>query len=159
MISCIAAVDRGYGIGFQGSMPWPRLKDDLKWFKNLTVDNIVIMGSTTWYSLGRPLSDRINIVLSRFSKVGANFTCAGIDSALEICSSQFPEKEIFIIGGQALYDSTMHIVDKFYITEIDASYTCDKHFNLNFVKENFPVVINHGNFMDPISYVIKEYNK
>jgi dihydrofolate reductase len=66
MINAVVAVERDQGIGFEGSMPWPHLSKDLQWFKKLTSNQIVIMGSTTWKSLGcKPLPNRINVVLSR----------------------------------------------------------------------------------------------
>jgi len=74
MIKCIVAVDQGQGIGFNGSMPWPTLKEDLSWFKEKTLDHIVLMGSNTYRSLGKNLSNRINIVISSQLNPKADFT-------------------------------------------------------------------------------------
>jgi dihydrofolate reductase len=161
MINCIVAVEQNQGIGFQGSMPWPRLKGDLKWFKELTTNHVVIMGSVTWRSLPYPLPDRINIVLSKNNYNGATACFRDSGSALDYCLIQYPKKEIFIIGGQAIYDQyiSIDIIDRCYVTEISASYKCDKFFNLNYVKENFPVVIEHVKYPDIIPYTFKEYRK
>ena len=66
MINCLVAVERNQGIGFEGQMPWPRLKGDMSWFREKTTDQIVIMGRKTWESIGgKNLPNRINIVISR----------------------------------------------------------------------------------------------
>jgi len=158
MINAIVAIEKSQGIGFNGSMPWPHLVGDMTWFKHLTTNQIVIMGSTTWTSLNNPLSNRINIVLSCnfYSKADHCFT--NIGSAIDFCDLEYPDKEIFIIGGQSIYDQTMRIVSRFYITEINADYTCDKFFNMNYVKKNFPRVKEHIKYTDPVTYTMKEYN-
>jgi dihydrofolate reductase len=159
MINCVVAIENGQGIGFDGNMPWPRLKDDMVWFKTLTTGHVVIMGSTTWNSLPKPLPNRVNMVISRNNCEGSDHRYLTPDDALDACKLFYPDKEIFIIGGQALYDSTMHMVDRFYITEIDQEYTCDKYFNVKYVKQAFPKVTDHGKYTDPIPFVIREYNK
>lgn len=162
MINCVVAVEQGQGIGFKGIMPWPRLVGDMKWFKKLTTGHVVVMGSTTWNSLPGPLSDRINVVISSKSHVGATKCCPSPAQAITECKIEYPNKDIFIIGGQILYDSMMPEIDKFYVTEIDASYQCDKHFNLAFVKEHFKSIAEHAKYTtleSPVSYTIKEYSK
>lgn len=159
MINAIVAVERGQGIGYNGSMPWPRLSGDLKWFKQLTTDNVIIMGRKTWDSIGaKPLPNRINIVLTRSKCPGADHQSDDTDVALDVSWSKYPNKEIFIIGGSAIYEQYMDIIDRFYITEIDADYECDTFFDLNYVRSNFTNVIEHAKFTDPINYTIKEYN-
>lgn len=160
MINGIVAVDRSQGIGFQNSMPWPRLKGDLQWFKQLTTDNVIIMGRKTWNSIGaKPLPNRINIVVTRGVEcLGADHQFNDTDDALDVGWSKYPNKEIFIIGGSAIYQQYLDVVDRFYITEIDADYKCDTFFDLNYVKENFTRVTEHATFTDPVTYTIKEYN-
>lgn len=157
MINCIVAVERNQGIGFEGQMPWPHLKGDMAWFKKMTTNQIVIMGSTTFESIGNPLPNRINVVISRKKTLG-DHTFIDCGSALDFCSVEYPDKEIFIIGGSAIYESYLHIIDKFYVTEIDEEYKCDRFFDLTYVKENFTKVQEHATFYDPIKYTIKEYN-
>ena len=160
MISCLVAVERNQGIGFNNFMPWPHLKGDLSWFKRLTLNQVVIMGSSTWKSLGRPLPNRINVVLSKLNQYEtADHNFDNIESAIKYCQSIYPDKEIFIMGGQSIYDQCMPIIDKFYITEIDEDYICDKFFNLTYVKEHCPTVIIHETHVDPVTYIIKEYTK
>ena len=74
------------------------------------------------------------------------------------CQNEYPDKEIFIIGGDIVYRTYLDIVDRFYVTEIDADYPCDTFFDLTYVKENFTNVTEHATFNDPVKYTIKEYN-
>jgi dihydrofolate reductase len=157
MINCLVAVERSQGIGFNGQMPWPHLKGDMQWFRQMTTNQIVIMGSTTYDSLGKPLPNRINVVISRKRELG-DHTFSDCGAALDFCSVEYPDKEIFIIGGSAVYEAYLDIVDRFYITEIDADYECDKFFDLTYVKENFTKVKEHAILNDPIKSTIKEYN-
>jgi dihydrofolate reductase len=159
MINCIVAVDKSQGIGFEGQMPWPRLAGDMQWFKEKTTDQIVIMGRKTWESIGsKNLPNRINIVISRNFIESADRCFSDADRALDFCTIFYPYKEIFIIGGSAIYRHYLDIVDRFYVTEIDADYKCDTFFDLTYVKETFTKVKDHATFNDPIKYTIKEYN-
>ena len=158
MINAIVAVEKSQGIGFEGQMPWPHLKGDMAWFKKLTAYQIVIMGSTTWLGLSKPLPDRINVVLSSNFYSKADHSFSNIGNALDFCNLEYPDKEIFIIGGQSIYDQTMRLVSRFYVTEIDADYKCDKKFNLEYVKSHSPIVKEHVQYTDPITYTMKEYN-
>jgi dihydrofolate reductase len=161
MIKCIVAVDQGQGIGFNGSMPWPTLKEDLSWFKEKTLDHIVLMGSNTYRSLGKNLSNRINIVISSQLNPKADFTFTNPIDAIETLKERY-NKEIYIIGGQKIYDNLQELVDVFYITEIDYRYKCDTFFNLDYVKKNFKNVEEikkvESTETTP-AYTIKEYTK
>lgn len=163
MINCLVAVERGQGIGFEGQMPWPHLKGDMSWFKNITSGQVVIMGSTTWKSLNyKPLPNRVNVVLSRTHNYSgpnaADHTFSDPDTALVFCANEYPDKEIFIIGGSVVYKTYLDIIDRFYVTEIDESYQCDTFFDLKYVQENFTKVKDHATFTEPVKYTIKEYN-
>ena len=162
MIAGIVAFEKSHGIGFENTMPWPRLSDDMNWFSEKTKGNIVLMGSNTWKSLGNPLRDRINVVISSQLQVNAEITLSDPVDAITVLKDRYSNKDIYIIGGQAIYDSLMDFIETFYITEIDASYKCDKFFNYNFVNEKFKNV----EIVDTIpatentpAYTIKEYTK
>lgn len=158
MINCIVAVDKNHGIGFKGQLPWPLLKDDMAWFKKLTTDTIVIMGSATFTSIGKPLPNRINVVISKKEVTGCEYVFSSPGEAIDFCVKFYPNKEIFIIGGEAIYQQYIDIVDRFYVTEIDAEFQCDKFFDLTYVQENFTTVKEHSSFSEPVAYKIKEYN-
>ena len=157
MINCIVAVDKSHGIGFQGQMPWPHLKGDMQWFKRMTTGQVVIMGSTTYDSIGKPLPNRINVVISR-KRILGDHTFDDCGRALDYCSVEYPDKDIFIIGGGNIYRQYLDIIDRFYITEIDEEYQCDTFFNLEYVQKHFTKVKECATFVDPIKYTIKEYN-
>lgn len=157
MINCLVAVERSHGIGYQGYMPWPTLPGDMSWFKSLTVNQIVIMGSVTWQSLGRPLPNRINVVLSKNSIVSADHCFSDIDTAILFCQNEYPDKEIFIIGGDSIYRQCMEKIDVFYITEIESTYLCDRYFDFDYVIQNCKNVRTISEFSSPIPYTINEY--
>ena len=162
MIAGIVAVEKNQGIGFEGQMPWPHLNGDMKSFVRLTTDTIVIMGSTTFKGLKSPLPNRINVVISSTLRIGAHFTFTDPADAIKDLQERYPNKDIFIIGGQALYDSVKDLIDVYYVTNIDASYPCDKFFDLNYVKEQYTIVeeLEHIDAEESTpSYTIYEYRK
>jgi dihydrofolate reductase len=162
MITAIVAVDKAGGIGKNNSMPWPTLREDLKFFKLITTNNIVIMGSNTWRSLPGKLSNRINVVISSTIQEESDYTYTNVDQAIFELSIRYPDKDIVIIGGQQLYDATLHLVDRVFLTEIDDLYKCDRFFNVVYVKENLIYSTIH-NIVEKTEvtprYTIKEYYK
>ncbi|MFA5938621.1 MAG: dihydrofolate reductase [Sinimarinibacterium sp.] len=124
-IALIVAMDRNRLIGRDGGLPW-RLPEDLKHFKRLTVGKAVLMGRKTWGSLGRPLPDRENWVLTR----DPSFVAPGgrvfrdLDSALRAHESG----ELMVIGGADLYRQTLPLAQRLYLTEVDAALEGDTHF-------------------------------
>jgi dihydrofolate reductase len=162
MIYCIVAIDQNQGIGFNNSMPWPKLKEDLQWFKDQTQNNIVIMGSKTWESIGKPLPNRINVVVSSTLKPAANFTFYDPKEAIKDLSERFKDKDIFVIGGESIYNCLKDTVEVFYVTEIDQKYQCDRFFDFQFVKNNFKneSVIKEVDATETTPrYTIKKYTK
>lgn len=127
IISMIAAMAEDRVIGLDGSMPW-HLPADLAHFKSSTMGCPVIMGRRTYDSIGRPLPGRRNIVLSR----DASLTIEGcdvvqsLDDALESVDSAVDE--VFIIGGQQLYEQALAKADRLYLTHIDLSVDGDTRF-------------------------------
>ena len=124
-LTLIAALSRNRIIGREGDLPW-RLPDDLKRFKRLTVGKTVLMGRKTWVSLGRPLPDRDNWVLSRdatFKPVGAT-VFATLDQAL----SAGQNRALMVIGGAELYRQTLHLATRLELTEVQAEVEGDTWF-------------------------------
>lgn len=141
MIKMIFASDSEGGIGFQNRLPWPHDGEDMKWFQEHTTNHVVVMGSNTARSIGKPLKDRINIVLStktndpsleKFQPSVYNEIESGtLEIFLEQLSMSFglDGKDIWIIGGSNLYDKTIHLVDEIYWTRFEGTYQCDTYFN------------------------------
>jgi len=131
----------------------------MKWFRNLTKNNVIIMGSVTWESISCcKLPDRVNVVVSKKSWSDADHSFTSPIQAIQECKKLYPESEIYIIGGQQLYDSTIMLADKCYITEIDQDYQCDRFFNLDYVQQNYQRVQEHHRYTDPVPYTITEYS-
>lgn len=124
-LTLIAARAANGTIGRDGDLPW-RLPDDLKRFKRLTVGRIVLMGRKTWVSLGRPLPDRDNWILSRdpaFKPAGAT-VFATLDQALNAAQG----RELMVIGGAELYRQTLPLADRLELTEVLAEVEGDTRF-------------------------------
>ena len=124
-MSLIAAVAANRVIGNKGAMPW-HLPDDLARFKRLTMGHAVIMGRATFASMGRPLSGRQNIVLTRDPAVRIP-GCDIAHSAPEALATA-GSREAFIIGGAAVYALFLPVADFMYLTLIDADIPGDTLF-------------------------------
>lgn len=162
MIAGIVAIESNGGIGYENRMPWPFLKEDMKWFKTLTTDNVVVMGYNTWISLPTKLPNRVNAIVSKKIIDGADHVYLSPDVAISSLSFLYPTKNIFVIGGQQLYDTSVDFVDTFYITHIHKEYKCDKFFDIEKIKLNFTEYTTHKSIdaiLDAPGYTIKEYRK
>lgn len=126
IIHIIAALDRNFLIGAAGNIPW-HLPADLAHFKRTTMSHPIIMGRTTYESIGHPLPGRYNIILSRDRHYRNEDcqVCHSVSEALEKCRDY---KDIFIIGGGMLYQSSIDIADYLHISHIDAEFTGDTYF-------------------------------
>ena len=133
-------------IGKDNQMPW-HLSDDLKNFKKLTLGKTVIMGRLTYDSIGKPLPNRKNIVLSRSLKDKKVDVLSNVEEALEVTSA---EEEVFIIGGQDIYSQTIKKATKLYITMIDCEIKGDKFFpNID---------LSEWKIIDSLAYSKGEFN-
>jgi len=135
MISLIVAYAHNNVIGNKGRIPWD-IPDDREHFKQLTLGSIVVMGRRTFEEIykkfGAGLPGRETIVISKTTNYeGANYrTAISLEKALELAQSLFPQKEIFICGGESVYKEAIEskLVNKMYITEIDADISGDAFF-------------------------------
>ena len=153
-IQAIVAVDQDYGMAKNGQIPW-KSKTDMRFFKEKTIHNIVIMGSKTLDSLPRcqPLKDRLNIILTRDPNKYVN-----IDEQLRnniifldeenllsflhhpnniISENKYKylnsESIIYIIGGKQIYDLFYNYCSTIWLTKIKTKYDCDLIFSKNIV--------------------------
>lgn len=130
-ITIIVAMTKDRLIGKAGRLPW-RLPEDLKFFKRTTTGHAVVMGRKTFESIGRPLPERRNIVLTRAADYPAPpgiDLVHSLDAALALCRRR-RETRAFIIGGEALYAEALPIADEMIITHVvpDAPLTGDAFF-------------------------------
>ena len=132
IISLIAAIDKNGVIGADGDLPW-NIPSDLKKFKAITSYKPIIMGRKTWDSIGRPLPNRDNIVISRNKNLnleGAILTSSP-EEAIMIAKQRAKENgadEIMIIGGGYIYNEFINLSDRLYITEVDIEVEGDAFF-------------------------------
>jgi len=131
-IVLVAAVGENGVIGYRGALPW-RLKSDLQHFKRLTVGKPVIMGRKTYESIGKPLKDRTNIVLTSdlgLSAPGA-VLATSLDAAIGYARAEADKRkvdEIMVIGGADVFADTMDVADRLEITRVHTSPQGDSHF-------------------------------
>lgn len=118
MIIGIVAIDKNLAIGKDGKLPW-HFSTDLKHFKETTKGNAVVMGASTWLSIGKPLPDRLNVVLSRSMDLELPPDVMKLASWDEVVKlAELINKDIYIIGGAKTYASLADVIDKFIVTEI-----------------------------------------
>ena len=125
MISIIVAVAQNGVIGDKNSLLW-HISEDMRFFKRTTSGHPVIMGRKTYESLGRPLPNRTNVVISR--TLGELEGCTVVRS-LEEAIALFPtEEEVFVIGGAQIYALALDVADRFYLTRVGHDYEGDTSF-------------------------------
>jgi len=113
----IVAVAENNGIGVKGALPW-HLPGDLKYFKETTRGYPVIMGRTTYFSIGRPLPGRLNIVLNLGGDPIEGVSCVySFEEAYAVAAASGAEK-CFIIGGASVYRAALPDMDTLYITHV-----------------------------------------
>ena len=117
----IVAVDRNLAIGKGGTLPW-HYPADMKFFKQTTIGNAVVMGSRTWQTLPKPLPDRTNIVLSSRPDIVADdsvVTLPDVESVLALAKA-LPH-DLFVIGGAKVYEAFLRHIDQWIVTEVPLS--------------------------------------
>lgn len=130
--SLIVAVTENGIIGKNNAMPW-KISSDLQYFKKITLQKPVIMGRKTFLSIGKPLVNRTNIVITRdtsFSVEGV-ITAHSVDMALDVGKNIAEVKglsEVMVIGGAQIYALTLPYADRLYLTRIHANIDGDAHF-------------------------------
>lgn len=153
MISAIVAVDNNWGIGFNGEL-LERIPEDLKYFKQLTINNIVVMGRKTWDSLPKkPLPNRLNMVISHSPKEVLGDLSIRIDltEAKIRLAMAHPDESWFIIGGGQIYKELLPFCDRVYVTKI-----CKDHKN---VDTYFPNLDESKEWIGAAESEVLQYNK
>ena len=128
-------------IGRNNKLPW-NIPEDLKFFKQKTLNKVVIMGRKTFESLGKPLPKRLNIIITRQLnyKVPDNVVvCPSLEAVKPLCSSMDLKEygqELFIIGGGEIYKQSLNDIEFIYLTHIHQEYEGDA-FYPSIPKEQF----------------------
>jgi dihydrofolate reductase len=115
-ISIVVAASENLVIGYKNALPW-HISEDLKHFKQITINHSVVMGRKTFESIGKPLKERRNIVISRDGtlKIEGAEVVNSLDEAIHRTKN---ENEIFIIGGEQIYKIAMPIATHMHITKV-----------------------------------------
>ena len=122
MISAIVAIDKNWGIGYNGEL-LAHIPEDLKRFKSLTENNIVVMGRKTWDSLpNKPLSNRVNYVITRESRPSSANVSFFDMNCIKMEMQKKKDYNYFIIGGGEIYRQLLPYCDRVYITKIYKDY-------------------------------------
>lgn len=126
MIHLIVATSKNNQIGIDNKLPW-HIPEDLKYFKEKTKHHTILMGRKTYESIGRPLPDRTNVVLTRdlTFKADGIVICHTFEEALNLCHTQ---DETYIIGGGEIYTLFLPFADRLYITAVDKVIQGDTSF-------------------------------
>jgi dihydrofolate reductase len=131
-LSIIVAIAKNRVIGLNNNLPW-HLPEDLKRFKTLTMGHHIIMGRKTFESLGRLLPGRTTVIVTRNKsyRVNGAIVTHSLQEAIDNCGN---DDEVFLIGGAELYQQSLKLAKKLYITEINAEFEGDAFlpvFDLN----------------------------
>ena len=125
-ISIIVAMSENFVIGLKNKLPW-HISADLKNFKNITLGNPIIMGRKTYDSIGKPLKDRDNIVISRDNSLIIDGVEV-LDSLEKAIFMTAEAPETFIIGGQQIYQIALPFATHMYITKVEGNFEGDAYF-------------------------------
>ncbi|HEY0006764.1 MAG TPA: dihydrofolate reductase [Pyrinomonadaceae bacterium] len=117
----IVAVDRNGAIGKGGSLPW-HYSADLRFFRQQTIKQVCVMGRRTWLSLGKPLKERLNIVMSRSAELAPQENLIVMRDRISILSlKQYLACDLFIIGGEQVFRAFLPDIEKWIVTEVPLS--------------------------------------
>jgi len=142
MLKAIMAVDDDDGVSKLGSMPWPKNSSDLKWFKNNTFNQLVIMGRLTWVDpkMPTPLHNRINVLITNKSPKlfpGADSYISGdLNIKLKQIMNKYENLEKWVIGGPNIINQLFDLIEIFYLTRIYGKFNCDKKLDIKKIRQN-----------------------
>lgn len=126
-ISLIVAMSENRAIGRDNKMPW-HLSADLKRFKSITMNSPILMGRKTFESIGKPLIGRTNMILSNNSHFQPEGCLVFSDLQQALARAQDYGNELFVIGGATLYEKTLPLAQRLYLTQIEAEFDGDTFF-------------------------------
>lgn len=161
MISAIVAVDENWGIGYNGDL-LAHIPNDLKYFKELTTNHVVMMGRKTWDSLpNKPLKDRLNLVITSGERQYGEGACfIGMAEAMARLAHLEEDDEWFIIGGGSIYEQLLPLCDRVYVTKILKKFeNVDTYFpNLDISPNWAPAMVSEIYTHKDLSYQFWEYD-
>jgi dihydrofolate reductase len=137
MIIGIVAVDQNGAIGKGGKLPW-HYSADMKFFKETTIGNAVVMGRKTWLTLKKPLPQRLNIVLSRQTEIEPQESVLVLRDVAEVLeTARNLETDLYVIGGEQVYRAFLTNIDRWIVTQVPLKVEDADTFVPNNYLENF----------------------
>lgn len=134
MIEAVFAIDADGGLGNHGSLPWPPLVEDLRHFRDLTQGHVVVMGRRTWDDpkMPKPLPHRTNVVVTNGTVDYPTVkTIRGeITRELLLAQRSTQKQRVFVIGGAALLESCVDLLDAMHVTHVPGEYATDTKLHL-----------------------------
>lgn len=124
MINMIWAQGRNGELGLDNKLPW-YLPEDLEYFKETTMGNIIIMGRKTFESIGKPLYGRVTVVLTRDRDYKPGYPNVWVYNSMTALLNDIRVKNVFVIGGKEIFERFMPFASKLHITYIDKDYEAD----------------------------------
>jgi dihydrofolate reductase len=159
-INIIVATDLNNGIGKDNQLLWT-LPKDMKIFKKLTTGTVVIMGRKTYDSIGRPLPNRFNIVITTQHnlKIDGVNVVHSLEEAINLAKKQ--DKDIYVIGGAKIYDIAIPYVNKIYLSKVHTTKDVDAFFpTLNLLEWNeYSKTYYESDEKNEYSFDFIEYNR
>lgn len=164
IVSSIAAMARNRVIGVNNALPW-HIPEDLKFFRQKTLNKIIIMGRKTFESVGsKPMSKRLNLIVTRQKgfKVEGALVFNSCEEALEFAKNEIQKTEqwgdeIFICGGEEIYRQMMPYTDRLYLTVIEKDY--DGHAKFPVFSETEYKLKDKQDRTDPMPFSFRIYER
>ena len=160
-IKLICAVSKNNVIGNNNKLPW-NISEDLKRFRELTSENIIVMGRKTYDSIGRPLPKRENLVLSKNKKLKIENVkvFSTPQEILDFYHKREKEKDLFIIGGTFIYELFIEYCDYLLITFVDKEYTGDAFFpKIDWAEWELTNEERKSDDQENLTYYFRDYKK
>tara|TARA_Y100000816_G_scaffold284578_1_gene263047 strand:+ start:7873 stop:8364 length:492 start_codon:yes stop_codon:yes gene_type:complete len=160
-IKLICAISKNNVIGKENNLPW-NIGEDLKRFKELTSNNIIVMGRKTYESIGRPLPNRRNIVLSNNTDLNIENVevVNSSQKVLDLYKKNIGEEDLYIIGGTYIYDLFLENCEYLYITFIDKEFEGDAYFpKINWQEWELINEVKKFDSVEKIDFYFRNYKR
>lgn len=160
LVKAILSADLDWGIGCRGKL-LKRVPEDMKFFRNMTADKIVVMGRETFETLPgmQPLKDRVNIVLSKKGNFSDDkiTVCRSIDDLVHKLAGYYSD-DVFVIGGESVYTQLLPYCSEVYVTRFETVFEADRHFPDIDAMENWKLVSeSEQHFFEGMSFKYLKY--
>ncbi len=141
-MKAIVAMTQDRIIGQAGKMPW-HLPEDFRWFREATMGGALLMGRKTFEAIGRPLSGRLNLVVTR----GPAIETAGVITITDLAAfheTDFAPRDVWVAGGAEIYTQMLPLCTELYVSQVEGTYAGDTYFPIFEDRFEFVEVVRQG---------------